>query len=591
MGKRTIALPAGQTPVLAALTLLTLATAACGAKSGAGPAVATGAAVAAGPDLIIHGGPILTMAGDAPAYVEAVAVKDGTIIAAGADAAIIKTRDDHTIVRDLAGKTLLPGFIDPHSHFIDSLTMADRVNVSAPPVGPASNPDQIVASLQAAAKAKGLKPGELLLGWGYDENLMPKGQPLSRDILDKAFPDNPVGVIHVSMHGAVINSKAMEKFGYKDGMPTPAGGVTLRRNGTQELQGLVMETSYLPMITALPGPTPDTEVAAAKAGQLLYAAAGVTTAQEGATHAPQLAQLQRIAKAGGLMIDVVTYPFMTDIDTITKTTPFTAWGKYDNHLKVGGCKITADGSPQGKTAWFTTPYLTGGPAGEKGWKGEPGLPPAAMQATMQKCYDNKVQVLMHANGDAAIDFLLKTHLATAGTDPAADRRTVCIHCQFIRKDQIAAFAKYHIIPALFTDHTFFFGDTHVRNRGLGQASFISPMKSALAAGLHPTNHTDAFVVPIDQMMTVWTAVNRQLRSGGVLGADERITPYQALQAITTSAAYQYREEASKGSIAPGKRADLVILSADPTKVDPLTIKDIKVVETIKDGRTIFPAAG
>ena len=556
-------------------------------KPGGPPAASAGA----GPDLIFHGGPILTMVGDKPAYAEAMAIKDGRISLVGADADVMKSRDGHTLVNDLGGKLLMPGFIDPHSHFIDSLTMADRVNVSAPPVGPANNPDEIVATLKKAAAAKGLKPGELLLGWGYDENLMPKGTVLSRDALDKAFPDNPVAIIHVSMHGAVMNSKTMEKFGYKDGMADVPGGIILRKPDGKALQGLVMETAMLPLFTGLPGPTPATEIAAAKAGQLLYAAAGITTAQEGATHAPQLAQLQRIAKAGGLFIDVVSYPFITDIDAITRTTPFAEWGKYNNHLKVGGCKITADGSPQGKTAWFTTPYLTGGPSGQKGWKGEPGLPVDAMQATMQKCYDNNVQVLMHANGDAAIDFLIKTHLATAGADPAADRRTVCIHCQFIRPDQIAAFAKYRIIPALFTDHTFFFGDTHVVNRGMAQASFISPMKSALAAGLHPTNHTDAFVVPIDQMMTVWTAVNRKLRSGGVLGPDERITPYQALQAITTSAAYQYREENSKGSIEVGKRADLVILDADPNKVEPDAIRDIKVVETIKDGKIVYTAGG
>ena len=548
----------------------------------------TGSA-SAGPDLILHGGPILTMVGDAPTYAEAVAIKDGKIVAVGADADVMKAKGARTVVRDLGGKLLMPGFIDPHSHFIDSLTMADRVNVSAPPVGPASNPDQIVAALKAAATAKGLKPGELLLGWGYDENLMPKGQPLSRDILDKAFPDNPVGIVHVSMHGAVMNSKAMEKFGYKDGMPTPEGGIILRKADGKSLQGLVMETAYIPMITALPGPTAETEVAAAKSGQKLYAAAGITTAQEGATHAPQLAQLQRIAKAGGLYIDVVAYPFITDVEKITATDPFSTWGKYDNRLKIGGCKVTIDGSPQGKTAWFTKPYLTGGPAGEKNYAGAPGIPGELITAMAKKCYDNNVQVLMHANGDAAIDFLIKTHLAAAGSNPAADRRTVCIHCQFIRPDQIADFRKYNLHPALFTDHTFFFGDTHVANRGKAQASFISPMKSALAAGLRPTNHTDAFVTPIDQMMTVWTAVTRKLRSGEVLGPDERITPYQALQAITTSAAYQYREEASKGSIEVGKRADLVVLTADPTKVEPDAIRDIKVVETIKDGATIYTA--
>lgn len=550
---------------------------------------APGTGKTSGADLIIHGGSILTMEGAKPAYVEAVVVQGGKIAYAGSVAEAMKQKGDDTLVKDLAGKTMLPGFIDPHSHFMDSLTMADRVNVSAPPVGPASSPAEIVAELKKVATAKGLKPGELLLGWGYDENLMPQGTELTRDLLDQAFPDNPVGVIHVSMHGAVINSKAMEKFGYKDGMETPKGGVILRKADGKTLSGLVMETGYLPMISALPTPTTETELAAARSGQLLYAAAGITTAQEGATHAPQLATLQRVAKAGGLIIDVVTYPFMTELDGIWKTSPPETFGKYDNHLKLGGCKITADGSPQGKTAWFTTPYLTGGPAGEKNWKGEAGLPPDAMKATMKSCYDKGLQVLMHANGDAAIDFLIEAHKLAAGTEPAKDRRTVCIHCQFIRPDQLKAFAELKMIPALFTDHTFFFGDTHVANRSLKQASFISPMRAAIDLGLAPTNHTDAFVVPVDQMMTVWTAVNRPLRSGETLGADQRISAYEALQAITTSAAHQYREEDAKGSIAAGKLADLVILSADPTQVDPMTIKDIKVLETIKEGKTVYPA--
>ena len=547
-------------------------------------------ALAANADTIWYGGPIVTVNQRAPSA-EAVAVKDGKIVMVGRKDSVMKAeRGPGTELRDLKGRTLLPGFIDPHSHFIDSLSLAERVNVSAPPVGPAKNSDEIAATLLAAAKTRGLKPGDLFLGYGYDENLMPKGQPLSRDMLDKAFPDNPVAVIHVSMHGAVLNSKAFEKFGYKDGMETPAGGVILRKSGTQDLQGLVMETAYLSMFSNLPMPTPETEVAAAKAGQMLYAAAGVTTAQEGATHANQVEQLQRIAKQGGFFIDVVSYPFILDLDKVLESNPASSFGIYDNRLKLGGCKLTPDGSPQGKTAWFTTPYLTGGPGGEKNWKGEPGLPVEVMLAGTKKCYDNNLQVLFHANGDAAIDFLIQAHEQAVGKgDLAADRRTVCIHCQFVRRDQLAKLKAYGIVPALFTDHTFFFADTHIQNRGLKQASFISPLKTAGAMGLRPTNHTDAFVVPIDQMMTIWTAVNRMSRSGRVVGPEERVTPMQALKAITIDAAYQYREEASKGSIEVGKRADLVVLGANPLTVKPMAIKDIKVVETIKDGKTIYKA--
>jgi predicted amidohydrolase YtcJ len=552
---------------------------------------ASSAAIAADADTIWFGGKILTMSDKRPS-VEAVAVKDGRIVAAGSKASVLKAQQGKaTVLRDLMGKTMTPGFIDPHSHFIDALSLSDRINVSAPPVGPAKDAEAIVAALQAGAAAKALKPGELLLGYGYDENLMPGGEPLSRDLLDRAFPDNPVAVIHVSMHGAVLNSKAFEQYGYKDGMPTPAGGVILRKPGTQDLQGLVMETAYLQMFAALPAPTVETEVAAAKAGQMLYAAVGITTAQEGATHAPQVAQLQRIAAQGGLFIDVVAYPFILDLDKVLETNAVSSFGRYSNNFKLGGCKLTPDGSPQGKTAWFTTPYLTGGPAGEKDWSGEPGLPIDVMLAGTKKCYDNGLQVLFHANGDAAIDFLIKAHEHAAGKNLAKDRRTVAIHAQFIRKDQIATFKKYRIVPSFFTDHTFFFADTHIANRGRAQTDFISPMKSAYAAGLRPTNHSDAFVVPVDQMMTVWTAVNRVSRKGEIIGKGERISPLQALKAITINAAHLYFEEGSKGSIEVGKRADLVVLSANPLTVESMTIKDIKVLETVKDGKTIYTAPG
>ncbi|UWX55752.1 amidohydrolase family protein [Maribacter litopenaei] len=155
------------------------------------------------------------------------------------------------------------------------------------------------------------------------------------------------------------------------------------------------------------------------------------------------------------------------------------------------------------------------------------------------------------------------------------------------RDQLDKYVEYNMIPSLYTEHTFFFADAHIKNRGLEQASFISPMKTAISKGLKPTNHTDFNVAPIDQMMVVWTAVNRVSRNGEVIGADERISPYQALKAITINAAYQYFEEAKKGTLENGKLADLVIPDNNPLKVDPMKIKEIKVLETIKEGETIY----
>ena len=532
-------------------------------------------------DTIYTGGDIVTV-NDAQPSVEALAVKDGKILALGTRADIEKSyRGAATATIDLGGKTLVPGFVDGHSHFMDALAAAGRANVSAPPVGTASNAGEIVAVLQAFAQHKGVKPGELIVGYGYDENQMPKGQEPTRDILDKAFPENPVAIIHVSSHGAVLNSLAFKNFGYKDGMPTPVGGVIARKAGTQNLDGLVMETGYLMAYAHLPIPDESNEMEAARAGQQLYAAAGITTAQEGATHLNQIEQLQRIAAKGGLTIDVVSFAFMTDLDKILAKNPPANFGTYNNRLKLGGCKIVSDGSPQGKTAFFTTPYLTGGPAGQKGWKGEPNAPQADITALVKTCYDNNLPLLFHANGDAAIDSLLTAHEEVAKGSLEKDRRTTVIHAQFVRPDQLTKFKQYSFIPSLFTDHAFFFGDTHVLNRGKKQAYFLSPMKSAYAAGLEPANHTDYAVAPLDHMMVMWTAVNRVSRSGEVIGPEERATPIQALKAITINGARIYREEANKGSLEQGKLADMVIFDKNPFKVGLLTIKEGKTIYKLK----------
>lgn len=540
-------------------------------------------------DAIYFGGDIVTV-NDAQPTAEAIAIKDGKITAVGSLSELTaRSKGAATKMVDLNGKTLLPGFIDPHSHFINGMAMEDQANVTAPPVGPASTAAEIVTELERFAKAKSKKPGDLILGYGYDDNMLPGDHPLTRDDIDPAFPDNPVIVLHVSTHGAVLNSAALKKFGISAATKTPPGGVIARKPGTQEPTGLLMETAWIPLHEQLPATSRDQEPGQIKYAQDLYAAAGVTTAQDGASMAPQVEVLQRAADRGELFIDVISYPFIGDLEKVLKVHPADSFGSYGKHLKLGGCKILADGSPQGKTAFFTTPYLTGGPGGEKNWNGEPTFPQKMLNGMFKTCYDNGLQVIAHANGDAGIDAILKGHEFGVAGAADKDRRTVIIHSQFVRKDQLQKYIDYKMIPSFYTEHTFFFGEAHIKNRGMEQASFISPMKTAIAMGLKPTNHTDFSVVPIDQMMVLWTAVNRKLRSGAVLGPDERVSALDAIKAITINAAYEYFEERSKGSIEPGKLADLVILDNNPLKVDPDAIKGIKVVETIKEGETIYRA--
>jgi predicted amidohydrolase YtcJ len=537
-------------------------------------------------DTIYFNGDIITM-NDSQPNAEAVAVKNGKIVFVGTKADAVKMKDSSTLMLDLSGKTLLPGFIDAHSHYINSLSVANQAKLYAPPAGPGKDVDSIVATLKQFASERNIPKGEMIMGYGYDDSAMPEGRMLNRDDLDAAFPDNPVRIDHVSMHGAVLNSMALKMYGYDANTKTPPGGVIVRKPGTNEPYGLIMETAFLPVFEKTPPMTPEQEIAGTKAGQMMYAEAGITTAHEGATHLGQMQTIKRASDAGANIIDVVAYPFITDLDKILAEFPSTTWGSYNNRFKIGGVKITSDGSPQGRTAYFTTPYLTGGPGGEKNWRGEPTFPAEELTKALKTVYDMGVPLTYHANGDAAIDMLLKAHETAAAGDLSKDRNVTIIHAQFTRKDQIPKFVEYKFRPSFYTLHTFYFAEAHIANRGMQQAMYISPMRDAIDAGLHPTNHTDAVVAPLDQLFMLWSAVNRISRNGAEIGLDQRVTPMEGLKSMTIWGAEQYGEQASKGSLEAGKLADLVILDKNPLNVEPMTIKDIKVLETIKEGKSIY----
>ncbi len=197
---------------------------------------------------------------------------------------------------DLAGKALLPGFLDAHSHYVSALSVANQAKVYAPPSGPGKDVPSIVAAIDKFRTDRSIAKGQVIQAYGYDENVMPDGRLLNRDDLDQAFPDNPVLVGHVSMHGAVMNSAALKQFGISAATKTPPGGVIVRKPGSDEPYGLIMETAYLPVFSNLPQPTKEQEIEFSRAAQMLYAESGVTTAHEGATHAADLAVMQRATR-------------------------------------------------------------------------------------------------------------------------------------------------------------------------------------------------------------------------------------------------------------------------------------------------------
>jgi hypothetical protein len=265
------------------------------------------------------------------------------------------------------------------------------------------------------------------------------------------------------------------------------------------------------------------------------------------------------------------------------------WSRsYAQHFRIGGAKVTLDGSPQGKTAWLTKPYFKVPEGQAPDYRGYAQFKDNQTNGFVDLAFKNGWQLLAHVNGDAATDQLITAVRLAEKKYGMADRRTVAIHAQTARLDQVEAFKELGIIPSFFPMHTFYWGDWH-RDSVLGpqRAVNISPTGWAIERGMIFTSHHDAPVAMPDPMRVLSATVTRVTRSGQVLGPEHRTTPLVALKAHTLWSAYQHFEEKSKGSIEVGKLADFAVLDGNPLTIDPMKIADIKVIETIKEGKTVY----
>ncbi|WP_296204235.1 amidohydrolase [Psychrobacter sp. UBA3962] len=539
---------------------------------------------------LYYNGDIIPMNTHQPSTVEAVVEQGGKIVYVGN---LEKAKDQFTDIEqvDLKGKTLLPGFIDPHSHFGMVSNTMGQVDLNSPPVGNISNIEQMLAALVAYKKNNNIADGEWLYGWGYDESQLTDKRHPTKMELDKALPNNPVYIQHASGHMGVANSLALEKMQVSAETKNPEGGMIARLPNSSEPSGLVQETAMYPFVGHMLQVLNSKQAEFFDQTQDFYAEKGITTAQDGMTDREAIRFFQSQADQGRLKIDLVSLAGFSELESNLKDSDF-KFKDYKNGFKVQGTKIIADGSPQGKTAYFTQPYLTQVEGCDKDCTGLPSLSQDTLNDLFKLAYQADNQLFIHANGDASIDMILKAHeyAAEALQQPLdKDRRTVVIHSQFVRPDQLQTFKKYHIEPSFFTNHAYFWGDVHIENLGKKRAEFLSPIVSADKLGLKYTNHSDATVTPTDPIFTLWTAVNRVSRSGKVIGSEQKASPYQALKSITSHAAYQLFEEDSKGTLEVGKVADFVVLEKNPLTVKPMQIRDIKVVTTIKNGKPIYQA--
>jgi predicted amidohydrolase YtcJ len=541
-------------------------------------------------DTIYHDGAIITIDEDQP-RAEAVAVKDGKILAVGAKEEVLKSKGEATRLINLNGRTMLPGFVDAHGHVMGGGLQALSANLLAPPDGEVND----IASLQQtlrdwmAGNEAAVKKIGLVVGFGYDNaQLVELRHPL-REELDAVTQEVPIVLIHQSGHIISVNSMALELGGITAETPNPAGGVIQRREGGNEPNGVLEETAAFPLLLKLLGRVGHEGAAAfMRAGAELWARFGYTTAQEGRTMPGALKTIKAVAAAGDLKIDVVSYPdVLVARDTIKQEVSST----YENHFRVGGAKLTIDGSPQGFTAWRDRPYYK--PVGNypPGYAGYAAAGAEQVSDAIDWAFANDIQILTHSNGEAASDQLIANIDAAARKYGMGDRRPVLVHGQFLREDQVDSLNRLNIVPSLFPMHTFYWGDWH-RDHTVGPvlADNISPTGWCAQRGMKFTSHHDAPVAFPDSMRVLDATVTRRSRSGDIIGPAQRVDVMTALKAMTIWPAWQHFEEDDKGSIEAGKLADFVILDQDPTAVDPESLDQIKVLETIKEGVTIFDIA-
>ena len=532
-------------------------------------------------DLILTSNKVILMTGNEQAEALSIAIKNQEIIWIGTHEKAERIQGKHI---DYGDQAILPGFIDAHGH-ASYLAFATQVaNLASPPVGTVNNIKELQSELKKFIKDSNLKPGEWVMGLGYDDSLLAEKRHPTKDDLDEVSTEYPIYLIHVSAHLGAANSLGLKLVNINSKTQDPPGGKIRRYVNSLEPNGVFEETAAYPLQQLAMSSYKD-PIGSVKKAMQIYARNGITTVQDGASSPETIALMQAADAQGMINLDVISFPVgQNGLDQNLDSINF---GSYEGRLKIGGIKLILDGSPQGKTAYLTEPYYKPPHSELDSYTGYPLIPQLEVSKWVKRYADLNIPIMAHANGDAAADMLIK---AVTDADIASDHRTVMIHAQTVREDQLDKMKGLGIIPSYFSTHTFYWGDWH-RDSVFGEerAMRISPTKSSLDRKMPFTVHNDAPVVPPDMIRLLWSTTNRKTRSGKVLGDEQKISTYEALKAITINAAYQHFEDDIKGTLEVGKQADIVVLSEDPLDMDAKDILKIDVVATFSQGAEIFSA--
>ena len=534
---------------------------------------------------VYFNGDILTMEGDTPKYVEALVVKDNKIAYTGDMREALTQAGSNAALQDLKGHTLLPGFIDTWGHF--ALIAQDTLGVNLAYFS--RNPPQTRAQLINKLRSEAKVFNGWVIGTGYAEAMLSDGGLTISD-LDAAYPNQPALLENISTLTGMVNSAGLKKLGITKATKAVSGFIPVDPK-TGQLTGELIGMPYLEAVAKAVGKySQDLTFETYRKAEKIYVSNGFTTAQSYEASIVDMRNMRLAIDRKIVTIDLIALPTFDIVDQMLASNPNTQFGVYshgDGGFKVAGIQVPTDGAPQLRLAYFTKPYLdtTGFP---KDWRGFAYYPQALFDKYTKLAYEKNIQYFGYSNGDAGIDMTLAALAKTISeTGITEDRRTVIAHSFFARDDQLDDYKKKNIMAVMMPNDTWLYGDVYNKVLGGERAANLSPANSANAKGITLALHNDTPSSGPNVLFSVWSAVNRKTFSGAVLGPEQRITPYLALQGFTRNAAYQYKEELSKGSLAPGKLADLVVLDQNPLKVAPDDIKNIQVLKTIKGGVEVY----
>ncbi|MDQ2721927.1 MAG: amidohydrolase [Actinomycetota bacterium] len=525
-------------------------------------------------DRIYLNGTIKTMAGGAGPSPTALWCRDGTFGAVGSAAQVHEQAGRGAEVIDLAGATVVPGFIETHLHPLMwglQLSNVDAHAQQCPTI------EALVEAL--AARAVSTPIGEPIHASGFDDSLVADDRGLTIADLDRVSTQHPVEVRHLSEHAVYVNSVVLARFGIDAQTPNPVGGEIVRdANGAPT--GELRETPAMSLVydQSRPFATDGARPALTEALQRM-AQVGVTSFHDMYVTAEMLTSYRELRDADQLPLRARLYLGIDVLDQVAREPE-----REDDWYRIGGVKLIADGSIQLHTAALSAPYHDLGGCS----CGAMVIPTENLVEMVARVHAVGRQVAIHTNGDEAIEQALNAIAQAQADRPNAGLHHRLEHVQTIREDQLARMAAMDVGASIFVNHVYYWGDRH-RDRFLGpdRAARISPVASALAAGLRYALHCDCPVTPVNPLFTIATAVNRRTRGGAVLGPEQGVSPADALAGYTSAAARVTSEETVKGSIEVGKLADFVVLGGDPFTCAPEEIAELPVQATVVGGNEVY----